>query len=123
MPIIRSNPNSRDTEWGKARENAHIDGDASRGLELGNDSFSVITEKPDNTGNDDDEADSGTSSNKHAVYLSPNMSYDEFISRMLGAMGQLPYESSNVHGYNLQDPTTRDIRLVKLWFGEGETPL
>ena len=77
----------------------------------------VFTSDPENV--------SGTDVAPHdvVVHISPNMSSDEIARRALEAAGRLPNHESYVHEYQPLEPTTRDIRLVKLWPGEGITQI
>ncbi|KAI8945474.1 heterokaryon incompatibility protein-domain-containing protein [Xylaria longipes] len=63
------------------------------------------------------------SSHDVEVYISSKMSSDEIGRRLLEAASRLPNHGRYVHAYKFLEPTTRDIRLVKLWPGEGNTSI
>ncbi|KAJ8132498.1 hypothetical protein O1611_g1123 [Lasiodiplodia mahajangana] len=65
----------------------------------------------------------GVSSHDVEVYISSKMSSDEISRRLIEAASQLPNHGRYVQAYKPLEPTTRDIRLVKLWPGVGNTSI
>ncbi|KAI0097943.1 heterokaryon incompatibility protein-domain-containing protein [Nemania sp. FL0031] len=57
------------------------------------------------------------------VYISSKMSSDEIGRRLLEAASRLPTHGRYVQAYEPLEPTTRDIRLVKLWPDEGNASI
>jgi hypothetical protein len=83
----------------------------------------LLIKHSDNPGSPGDPLDDEISSHDVVVYISPKMSSDEVARRLLEAASRLHNHGRYIHEYKPLEPTTHNIRLVKLWPGEGSTSI